>query len=236
MPMRAQAVAVATPCWPAPVSQMIRFLPMRLARSACPMALLILWAPVWASSSRLSQIWAPPMSSVRRLAWYVGVGPPMYSLRYLATSSRKEGSFMALMYSFSSSSCASTSVSGMYLPPNSPNEYSGRASGAGIFLWTALPAEALASQGPPVSSVISALTLLHRSSRLLLSRTVLMMALPTTAPSAPFALRLSTWALCDTPKPTATGTSVCALILLRKAGRSAARLARAPVTPVTETA
>jgi len=29
MPMSAHAVAVATPCWPAPVSQMIRFLPRR---------------------------------------------------------------------------------------------------------------------------------------------------------------------------------------------------------------
>ena len=39
-------VAVATPCWPAPVSAMTRGLPMRLASMAWPMVLLILWAPV----------------------------------------------------------------------------------------------------------------------------------------------------------------------------------------------
>jgi hypothetical protein len=43
----------------------------------CPSALLILWLPVKASSSRLSQIWAPPTVSVSRLAWYSGVGRPM---------------------------------------------------------------------------------------------------------------------------------------------------------------
>ena len=52
MPKRAQTVAVATPCWPAPVSAMIRFLPRRLANRIWPMALLILWAPVWSRSSR----------------------------------------------------------------------------------------------------------------------------------------------------------------------------------------
>jgi hypothetical protein len=52
-PSSAQAVAVATPCWPAPVSAMIRGLPMRLASSACPSALLILCEPVWLRSSRL---------------------------------------------------------------------------------------------------------------------------------------------------------------------------------------
>ena len=50
---RAQTVAVATPCCPAPVSAMMRRFPMHLARSASPMALLILWAPVWLRSSRL---------------------------------------------------------------------------------------------------------------------------------------------------------------------------------------
>ena len=48
----AQAVAVATPCWPAPVSAMTRVLPSRRVSSAWPSALLILWAPVWARSSR----------------------------------------------------------------------------------------------------------------------------------------------------------------------------------------
>ena len=45
-------VAVATPCWPAPVSAMMRVLPMRRASRTWPMQLLILWAPVWFSSSR----------------------------------------------------------------------------------------------------------------------------------------------------------------------------------------
>jgi len=52
-PRSAQAVAVATPCWPAPVSAMIRLFPRRRARRTCPTVLLILWAPVWARSSRL---------------------------------------------------------------------------------------------------------------------------------------------------------------------------------------
>ena len=49
----AAAVAVATPCWPAPVSAMSLVLPIVLASRACPRALLILWAPVWLRSSRL---------------------------------------------------------------------------------------------------------------------------------------------------------------------------------------
>jgi len=53
MPKSAAAVAVATPCWPAPVSAITRFLPMRRARSACPSVLFTLWAPVWQRSSRL---------------------------------------------------------------------------------------------------------------------------------------------------------------------------------------
>ncbi len=45
-PRSAAAVAVATPCWPAPVSAITRRLPIRSARSAWPRTLLILWAPV----------------------------------------------------------------------------------------------------------------------------------------------------------------------------------------------
>src|ERR1022692_3998482 len=45
IPNIAATVAVATPCWPAPVSAMIRILPMRLATRTWPMALLILCAP-----------------------------------------------------------------------------------------------------------------------------------------------------------------------------------------------
>ena len=46
-------VAVATPCWPAPVSAMMRVLPIRFASRIWPMQLLILCAPVWSRSSRL---------------------------------------------------------------------------------------------------------------------------------------------------------------------------------------
>ena len=49
----AAAVAVATPCWPAPVSAMMRCLPSLFASRIWPSALLILCAPVWQRSSRL---------------------------------------------------------------------------------------------------------------------------------------------------------------------------------------
>ena len=39
-------LTVATPCWPAPVSAMTLFLPIRLQSKACPKELLILCAPV----------------------------------------------------------------------------------------------------------------------------------------------------------------------------------------------
>ena len=52
-PNRAQAVAVATPCCPAPVSAMILRFPRRRASTTWPSALLILCAPVWFRSSRL---------------------------------------------------------------------------------------------------------------------------------------------------------------------------------------
>ena len=45
-PSSAHTVALATPCWPAPVSATTRVLPMRFTSSAWPRALLILWAPV----------------------------------------------------------------------------------------------------------------------------------------------------------------------------------------------
>jgi hypothetical protein len=76
--MYAHTVAVATPCWPAPVSAMSRFLPRRLAINACPTALLILWAPVWLRSSRFSQMRAPPACSVMRGATWHADGRPMY--------------------------------------------------------------------------------------------------------------------------------------------------------------
>lgn len=40
--MIALRLTVATPCWPAPVSAMTLFLPMRLQSKACPRELLIL--------------------------------------------------------------------------------------------------------------------------------------------------------------------------------------------------
>ena len=64
-------MAVATPCWPAPVSAITRVLPIRLVSSAWPSTLRILWAPVWLRSSRLSRIRAPdllrePLGDVER--------------------------------------------------------------------------------------------------------------------------------------------------------------------------
>ena len=67
-PNRAATVAVATPCCPAPVSAMIRVLPMRRASRIWPMQLLILCAPVWLSSSRLNHTCPPPSASVSRSA------------------------------------------------------------------------------------------------------------------------------------------------------------------------
>ena len=64
----AHTVALATPCWPAPVSATMRRLPSRCASSAWPTALLILCAPVCARSSRLSQMRAPPTSALSRSA------------------------------------------------------------------------------------------------------------------------------------------------------------------------
>ena len=55
-------MAVATPCWPAPVSATRRGLPIRWASSAWPSTLLILWEPVWLRSSRLSSRRRPSCS------------------------------------------------------------------------------------------------------------------------------------------------------------------------------
>ena len=54
-PNSAAAVAVATPCCPAPVSAITRCLPMRRVSSACPSTLLILCEPVCVRSSRFEQ-------------------------------------------------------------------------------------------------------------------------------------------------------------------------------------
>ena len=74
-PNSAAAVADATPCWPAPVSAMMRFLPMRWVSSAWPSTLLILCEPVWVRSSRLSST-RTPRRSERRWHSVTGVGRP----------------------------------------------------------------------------------------------------------------------------------------------------------------
>ena len=74
-PRSAHAVAVATPCWPAPVSQRMRFFPVRFASRHCPSVLLSLCAPVWRRSSRFSVI-SHPARSERRWARESGVGRP----------------------------------------------------------------------------------------------------------------------------------------------------------------
>jgi hypothetical protein len=74
-PTRAHTVAVATPCCPAPVSAMMRFLPSRWASRICPTVLLILWAPVWQRSSRFRKTRVPYRSDKRR-ASNSGVGRP----------------------------------------------------------------------------------------------------------------------------------------------------------------
>ena len=74
-PSRAHTVAVATPCCPAPVSAMMRFLPMRCANNACAIALLILCAPVWFKSSRFKYTGAP-MSAEKCGASLSSLGRP----------------------------------------------------------------------------------------------------------------------------------------------------------------
>ena len=69
-PSRAAAVALATPCWPAPVSAMIRGLPIRLREQRLAEHVVDLVAPVWLRSSRLSRIRAPPTCSASR--WRLG--------------------------------------------------------------------------------------------------------------------------------------------------------------------
>ena len=76
MPKSAATVAVATPCIPAPVSAMRRFLPMRRASNAWPIVLFTLCAPVWFRSSRLSRIRAPPRCSESRFAYVIGLSRP----------------------------------------------------------------------------------------------------------------------------------------------------------------
>ena len=76
IPKSAATVAVATPCMPAPVSAMRRFLPIRRASRACPIVLFTLCAPVWLRSSRFSTMRAPPRCSERRRAYVRGDSRP----------------------------------------------------------------------------------------------------------------------------------------------------------------
>mmetsp|Transcript_19268 Transcript_19268/g.55455 ORF Transcript_19268/g.55455 Transcript_19268/m.55455 type:complete len:292 (+) Transcript_19268:827-1702(+) len=243
-PSMAQTVAVATPCCPAPVSAMMRGLPMRLARRAWPMALLILWAPVWARSSRLSQMVAPPAYSVRRAALCRGVGPPTKSLRYRAISAMNSGSSLIFAYSSSISTKASDSVSAMNCPPNSPKRFS--ALRARIFsesppgTWPRAVAWNLAVSfcgQPVVKCSTMALTAAARWSVVASSPSasiVLRMAEPTTTPSAMLATPWTMSGL-EMPKPTARGRSVLDRTRPTKSSRSGGSVDRAPVTPVTET-
>ena len=74
-PKSAAAVAEATPCWPAPVSAIMRVLPIRFVRSAWPTTLLSLCEPVWARSSRFRRTRTPSRSD-RRAHSVTGVGRP----------------------------------------------------------------------------------------------------------------------------------------------------------------
>ena len=75
MPISAHTVAVATPCCPAPVSAMMRVLPIFFASRICPTVLLILCAPVWFRSSRFRYSWHPYRSLIL-FAKYSGLGLP----------------------------------------------------------------------------------------------------------------------------------------------------------------
>ena len=89
-PSSAQAVAAATPCWPAPVSAITRGLPIRRASSAWPSALLILCEPVWVRSSRLSHT-SPPASLGQARARGRAASAGRRSRAAAASSSSREG-------------------------------------------------------------------------------------------------------------------------------------------------
>src|SRR5690625_1098198 len=145
MPSRAATVAVATPCWPAPVSAMTRFLPMACASSAWPTVLLILCAPVWLRSSRLSTIFAPPTLRVRFSATYSGEGRPTKCARSESKRATKSPSDQCLRQACSSSSRAAMSVSATKRPPNTPKcpPASGSEVNSGCFLATSAMAHRL---------------------------------------------------------------------------------------------
>jgi hypothetical protein len=73
----------------------MRRLPMRRARSACPTVLLILWAPVWFRSSRLSSTGAP-ISAENRGATEIGEGRPTNSANNASSSAQNPASVLAV--------------------------------------------------------------------------------------------------------------------------------------------
>ena len=104
-------MAVATPCWPAPVSAMMRCFPSFCASSAWPMALLILCAPVWLRSSRFSQMRRAYFLD-NRSAQVSGVGRPTKVRSSSWKRFWKALSFLALAYAAVISSRAGMRVSG----------------------------------------------------------------------------------------------------------------------------
>src|SRR3954469_1958741 len=130
-PNSAQAVAVATPCWPAPVSAMTRVLPMRRVNSAWPRTLLILCDPVWVRSSRLSRMRAPPAAVRRFVVSVTGVGRPAYDESKPSSSAWKAGSALAFAHAASSWSSAATRASGTNRPPYGPKWPVGSGPAAG---------------------------------------------------------------------------------------------------------
>ena len=94
-PSSAAAVAVATPCWPAPVSAMIRVFPIRLVSSAWPSTLLILCEPVCSRSSRLRKTRPPPASAAKDGISVSRLGRPAYPRSSESSSAVNAGSARA---------------------------------------------------------------------------------------------------------------------------------------------
>lgn len=120
IPKRAAAVAVATPCWPAPVSAIRRVLPIFFASSACPITLLILCEPVWFRSSRFKKKRTPPPCCEKRGTSVSRDGRLEYSWERRRNSARNSSSSFALLNVSSSSSMAAMRDSGIHCPPYCP--------------------------------------------------------------------------------------------------------------------
>ena len=125
-PIRAQAAAAATPCCPAPVSATTRVAPSIFASIAWPSALLILWAPVCARSSRFSQTSAPHAADSRG-ANVSAVGRPTQSRNSAPRHAWNSAECRCFATPACSRSSAGTRVSGTNRPPHGPKRP--RASG-----------------------------------------------------------------------------------------------------------